>query len=345
MGFKRRSQSKPAGERGSSSSPVLATDAPASGYARDAAIARLSEEATSAVYADPSDDDARLQLADALDGRPRAELIRLQLGGAAFGAASKTERALLKAHSDAWLVPLRGAIVKSTVKWARGFPVAGRLAFHRQPETLVQLPALATIEDLDVGGGDLVHDYDFLSRFLLQSSLRHLRVLRGVPGRLAAAFLGADPPFQRLERLDFGMLGGTSDAQAPWLAELREGMAAGAGLPALRELTHTLAYRVDAQGIIRTHPREDYDWLWSTPLGRRIQVLRVETGPEELLFWHAALAEPPPQLQRLECLAGGCFALERADGGWRLVGQGASARTLLAFGRVAEILQDRGVSV
>lgn len=66
------------------------------------------------VDADPASDDARRRCADELGGTPRAELIRLQLGGGR--GAAKAATALLKKHANAWLEPLEGALVRSSVR-------------------------------------------------------------------------------------------------------------------------------------------------------------------------------------------------------------------------------------
>lgn len=274
------------------------------------------EALTSAVYADPEADEPRRALAAALKS-PRGELVALQLDG----GDAKRVRGLLKAHADTWLEPLGDALVKSTVKWSRGFPVAGRLAHRRDRDALLDLPALATLEDLDVGGGNLVHDREFMTRFLMQPSLRHLRVLRHAPGGLLPELLNAEPPFARLARVDFQLLGGTPGEQAPILDAVRSGMARVLGMPVLRELSYTLAYRPDCKGMLVPHPREDYDWMWNTPVGRALETLRVQHGPEALPHWHAALSDPPQGLQRLECLVGGRFALVRGEGTWELEGE------------------------
>ena len=90
-----------------------------------------------AVYDAPDDDDPRETLARALRDRgdPRGELIELQLRSARAGRVGREEatriRELLGRHGAEWLHQLGGALVARSVKWDRGFPVTGRLAFQK----------------------------------------------------------------------------------------------------------------------------------------------------------------------------------------------------------------------
>ncbi len=270
-----------------------------------------------AVYADPASDAARRALAEVLGDDPRGELIRLQLDGSR--GAAKRVRALLKTHASEWLQPLSGALVKASVTWARGFPVGGRLAVRRPGSApALEIPGLATLEQLDVGVGDLVHDLAFLRPFLLQPSLRGLRALDGMPGELLVDLAMVAPPFARLETLRCAPLGGSFEARASLLGEVANAMEAAPGLPLLRALRWTAPHRLDADGFYRCMPRESYGWLWDTEPGRRIEVFGVQMGPEVAPEWVTALrADPHPAPRRIEM---NVVALERTEPGWRLTG-------------------------
>ncbi|MCB9598630.1 MAG: hypothetical protein H6719_38295, partial [Sandaracinaceae bacterium] len=73
-------------------------------------------------------------------------------------------------------------------------------------EALVGAPGLATLRELDVRGGDLAHDGDWLARFLFESPLRRLRELDGVYPELFPRLLESAPPWS-LERLHFAGAG------------------------------------------------------------------------------------------------------------------------------------------
>jgi len=81
-----------------------------------------------AVYADPHDDAPRVHLARVLSdaGDPRGAFLAGQLA-AARGARrpkdqDKRERALLKAHAEAWLGPFAPLVRKADAVFERGFP-------------------------------------------------------------------------------------------------------------------------------------------------------------------------------------------------------------------------------
>lgn len=81
-----------------------------------------------AVYADPRSDAPRERLGRALrdEGDPRGEFIELQLmkarGDARTKAQDKQEKALLKAHAEAWLGPFAPLVRRADCAFERGFP-------------------------------------------------------------------------------------------------------------------------------------------------------------------------------------------------------------------------------
>lgn len=116
------------------------------------------DEHLRAVRAEPDDDEILLAYADALAdaGDPLAELIRVQCAlvrddgdAAAREALRGREQALLAAHEDAWLGPLRDVVDHHV--WWRGLlgldvSVAGFLRRHAE---LVALPAVRFVDVSD----------------------------------------------------------------------------------------------------------------------------------------------------------------------------------------------------
>jgi hypothetical protein len=271
----------------------------------------------SAVYAAPDDDAPREALARRLEGTPRGELLRLQLAASAgpiSRAHEKRVRELLAAHGDEWLAPLRGALVKRSIRWERGFPVAGRLAAQRAADrdSLIGLPALATIRDLALELPNTVWPEDWLRAFVFAPPLRHVRVLRGLPRALLLAMLRAEPPFA-IERLDVALAGGggpegerIARAQAPdYFAAFEDGR----GLPRLKEIGLSFSY--DGGEDPST-----YAWLWGTELGRRVEQLSINTGAYAVAAWRDALGAHGTAMKRVVFFGRSHFMLERDGQGW-----------------------------
>jgi uncharacterized protein (TIGR02996 family) len=87
---------------------------------------QTGDELLAAVLEDPSDDEARLILADALleRGHPRGELIMLQMqehNGTLDAAQRKRIKQLLKEHHDELLGPLAKVVLKKEIVFERGF--------------------------------------------------------------------------------------------------------------------------------------------------------------------------------------------------------------------------------
>lgn len=286
------------------------------------------EQLQRAVYENPDANEPREALGHALTAAsdPRGEFIRLQLDAARTGKytreARSREKALLSAHASGWLAPLRSALVARSVKWERGFPVGGRLAFQKTAEAseaLVGLPALATLTTLDVGSGNVVRNEGFLRRFLFQSPLRGLRVLTGVRRAFFSDFLQSEPPWA-LERLAFECEGGggpSGEARQRLEVERVARLAAEqVGLPRLTDLSLSYAHRIDPAG--------NYGWLWGTAFGRRLRVLRMNHDPAGILPWLPALVEHGEDLalERVVFFTVTDFDLEHTEAGWtRLTGK------------------------
>ncbi len=273
------------------------------------------------VYADSGSDEPRHALASALCARsdPLGEFVTLQLQASRTREESRQVRRLLKAHAKTWLRPLQGALVAKTVKWERGFPVSGRVAFHgsrAKTDALIGIAALATLRQLDVAGANVVHDADWLQRFLFESPLRGLHTLQGVQPWLFPRFLRADPPWA-LRRLAFA-----GHAPQSQLSEVADACLDAPGLPGLVDLQ--LSYVHKRPGAADDDLWWQYDipgnyrWLWTTELGRRLRVLRMNHEPSGAVPWMNVLAERSDTLalERIVLFTTQSFALERTAAGW-----------------------------
>ena len=280
-----------------------------------------------AVFAAPDDDGPREALAAFLAARGdlRGELITLQLAAARAGKASRVEaarvKALLAEHEDEWLEPLRGTIVKRTIRWERGFPVAGRLALQKTiaaQEALIGLRSLATLRALTLEPPNSVLPIAWLERFLFETPLRRLRALHDMRRGLLPRMLREREPFA-IEVLDVATEGGggvEGERHERALADtLEEAFAVATGLPRLRELTFSLNHAFGRDPAT-------YAWLWSSQVGRKLETLRMVLGVHSLAAWHDALTRHASRisLQRLVFFGRNELVLERTDAGFsRLV--------------------------
>lgn len=298
------------------------------------------------VYQTPDEDEPRSQLARALlnSGDPRGEFILLQLSAAQTGHRSpedeKRARSLLKAHANAWLEPLGGALVMQSVVWERGFPVAGALATRKPSEQdqSIGVPALATLRSLDLRKPNTGFNLEWLRRFLLGSPLRGLRQIDGIWRELLVDLVRSEHPWalQRVACLYWG--GSPRPGEVERLAGAFE---QGSGLPALTELALTFT------SIGNDPPL--YQWLVTTPVGRRLRTLALSVELDHLLRWLPALADWGDQLA-LELIQFGYpvsgFTLHRTGKGWtRLSGSIAKTYNPGYVQRVREVLSQLGPSL
>jgi hypothetical protein len=272
-----------------------------------------------AVYANPRDDAPRAALARQLANTPRGELLALQLGMAGHAPPSRAEksrvRALLAAHADEWLAPLGGALVKRSVRWARGFPVAGQLAAQRTPEravAVIGLPALATLEQLELELPNLLRPEEYVERFVFESPLRGLRVLRGFPRALLPRMLGAQPAFA-IEELSVALEGGGGSsgerAERGLVEVMRTAFRDAVGLPRLRALSLSFSHGISGDP-------QSYAWLWESDTGRGVKRLSINVGAYAIGAWRDALAAHPTGLESVELFGRNRLVLARSDGGW-----------------------------
>jgi uncharacterized protein (TIGR02996 family) len=268
-----------------------------------------ADELLAAVYEAPDDDAPRAVYADWLQeqGDPRGEYIALELGTATRAAKARA-KALLTAHADPWLEPLRGALLKSSVKWRRGFPSAGQLAAQRSradAEAILHVPALATLRRLGLSLPNIVMQDDWTKRFVFGNPLRHLRELTGYPYALLMPMLRTRRPFA-IEVLEIPPSGGGDAAEVEPLAEA---FADGRGLPRLRELGLSFS------GGLSRAP-EHYAWLWTTALGKRVERLSINEGVHAVAAWQKALDRHPTSLRKLVLFGRNYLVLERSETGW-----------------------------
>lgn len=266
----------------------------------------MEQQLLAAIYANPRSDEPRRVYADFLQerGDPRGEFIASQLDEA--HGSDQRERELLQQHGAKWLEPLNGALVDDSVKWARGFPVAGSLnydaAFGDRDE---RLEPLATLEHLDLYG-TISHVMISMSdegAWKFVRNLRHLRTIRGLPLGALVPLAAAEMPYA-FETIDCASRNVRPEEAQAMNAALAAAMKRGTGLPALEKLC------IDWRSI--GEKPEAYAWIAETDAGRRLRSLVVNGGQNlgrPLMAWCIWLATLPRtvRLEELEL----CFSSVR----------------------------------
>lgn len=171
-----------------------------------------------AVYQDPSSDEARLVLSDALQqsGDPRGEFIALQLKPKRSAQDNKRAKALEAEHGATWLGEIAPALPKSNRRFERGFLSKCRVSSHPNVDTLVGTKILATVSELDLAAYGS-------SELFEQTPLGALQVIEG---RCFSIFRASRPLPVRLIR-------GVTDAPIHGVTEV---LCACGSLPSLEEL-------------------------------------------------------------------------------------------------------------
>jgi hypothetical protein len=220
---------------------------------------------------------------------------------------------LLARHRATWLgpvwdvvyrVPFNGGDRFYYPRFVRGFFEEAATSFRSARIPGIGDPRWSTVRTLCASDNLTNTDGSLWKQALalyVHDVLRPLLHLTSAHPDTAVAFL-EDPRPRRLQTL--GVFGDPNDASH---RPLRAALAAGTGLPELRELKLV--------GALRPH---DYDWLFATPLGARLQTLTFYGRPPDVAAWLAA-TWLPARLATIRFLhASTILTLERdAAGEWR----------------------------
>jgi uncharacterized protein (TIGR02996 family) len=256
----------------------------------------IEEAMLHAVYAAPDEDAPRLVYADWLQerGDPRGELIALQfarLRREPTRHALARERSLLKLHRRTWLGPVWDLVYRTPIHWPRrphdlvwerGFLAeavtnfrAGRLrAAHGDPRWSTVRSLMAS-DSLIQPDGTL---WPQARAFYLHDVFRGLVELERAHPDVVLEIL-CDPRPRRLHTL--GMAGEL--AETPLEERLRAALAQATGTPELRELKLAVDARQGFPGM--------FDWLWSAPLGTRLEALELQWTWSPDTTWRGRSAE------------------------------------------------------
>jgi uncharacterized protein (TIGR02996 family) len=241
------------------------------------------------VYADPSDETARMVIGDWLlsHGDPRGELISLQLRRLEHEPSREArarERALLAEYAMTWLGPLARLACKRGLVFERGFPVAVEL-----------MPISVRLVEAEQGHREwaTLERVSFARRMRGSASIisAHMQAIRELEhvcdtGLLALATKHDTLPVEHVSYQPMN--------QWRWM---------GKGLAALRECEGL--ERLRSFQVLRELMAAETEWLWDTKLGRRLQTLHVESR-QGLVDWRHV----PEHLQRL--------VLHRGESWWML---------------------------
>lgn len=268
-----------------------------------------AEQLLAAIAREPGSDELRLVYADLLaqSGDPRGELIVLQLQPRPGAAQRRRVRELLETHAHAWLGDLQPVLRKGGLRYARGFPVAGRLDLRTpaQAERLAGHPGWCTFEALELRGY-------CPPGFFRPAVFPALRELTGPSLEVALPIADSAEPWP-LERLEIGEpLGftegvGHDPGQVEVLSRCR-------GLPGLRHL----GLAVWARHAEDPDP-DAATWLLAAPVLSRLESMTVVTASELQGRWLGAGLDT--DLLRWEVRSSGerwTLTLERSAAGWRL---------------------------
>lgn len=230
------------------------------------------DELLAAVYAAPEDDVPRAVYADWLQQRddPLGELIALQLARRDTPPTPKAwrrEATLIQKHRKAWLGPLWDVVSHAHLAFDRGFVSEVRLRAKISAQQLARATGdrrWTTVRALDMWG------YAY-AELLLHDVLRNVRVLGSALPELALPLLLDERP-RRIRDLEI------QAAVEQLAAPVRDALRAAVGLPELRHLR----IRVQTRGP------DAFDWLWTSPLGERIDTLTLIAVGGGVSEWQAS---------------------------------------------------------
>jgi uncharacterized protein (TIGR02996 family) len=254
------------------------------------------------IYAEPHVLEHRLVWADALQSRgdPRGEWVSLQLARAPGSAASMRERQLLAQFELVWLGELSAVVDRKNVRWANGFPVAAEVVFDSQAQReLIDHECWSTFEEIECDDLELIQS----------PTLRSLKRV----GRLSlASFVTLVEA--RGSALPIEQLGPISLLENPPAELERLRAAAAERLANVREL------RLHLQNYAISKRPRDFEWLFATPLGRRLTSFRlsailvshIDDNATPWAEWAAALHAGWGPVERIR-LDMGVISIEMAD--------------------------------
>lgn len=243
---------------------------------REVAVPDSAELLFEAIYENPEDDTLKEVLADALEeaGHPRGRFIRLQLERARSGVhPSREEERLFERHEASWLGDLTRLLRE--VHWEKGFPIEATIREHLTG--LLARPSLRTVERLH---------FDASGRLASPAVLERLTLATHVGRAAMPSFsAGTFPRLTALHCKSYGLIEfGVPSAELVELSEAK-------GLPALRwfELDDGLLEGEEGgrlnDGPGRFLDASDFEWLWPTALGRRIERFGTKVKLDVLGRW------------------------------------------------------------
>ena len=222
------------------------------------------------VYADPAADAPRLVYADWATSRgdPRGELITLQFARrerAPDANAIRREKELIDQYAQRWLAPLWRAIRAESVRFDRGFLSSVTV----EPFAVIApLPEWSTVVALELAYHEAIPMEAFPA----------LRELRNITPKLLAQIATAP---RRLTHVGLALEPSRTPAQR---------------MPILDELVDPRAFPDLASVGLWGFP-EDWAWLWTVPVGARLQ--RVEVAYQYGGDSPWLTAKLPPQIREI----------------------------------------------
>jgi uncharacterized protein (TIGR02996 family) len=243
------------------------------------------EQLLAQIFEAPDDDELRLVYADWLleQGDRRGELIQLHYRRHELGKLkpqeAKRERELIKVHGSEWIGRL--AMVASELSFDRGFLHGCTASFKTKKQSaVVDDPFWATVETVRFGTKDYERKVLEEPALLRSPTLRSLRRLDRVSAKALVEAL-SEPSLARLHTLgDMRVSDKENDTLQYWhdteanryrdndIGHWRELCAHPP--PELRRLQLRPCVKGANWGLL-----SGYDWLYDSPLGQKLELLRI----------------------------------------------------------------------